>query len=165
MIAARYTKAFMVLGLAAFGLLVGIDNIVDYPSNDAFVRHVLSMDTVFPDNALKWRAITSPGLQTAAYAGIIAAEIAMGLCFLICAVRLFARARAPAASFQRAKTLGVVGAGLGFAVWFVGFMVVGGEWFSMWQSQQWNGQDGAFHFYMTLIAVLIFLMQPDGEIA
>jgi len=165
MIAARYTKAVMVLGLAVFGLLVGIDNIIDYPSNYAFVHHVLSMDTVFPDNALKWRAITSPGMQTAAYIGIIAAEIAMGLCFLACAARLFIHARAPAASFQRAKTLGVVGGGLGFAIWFIGFMVIGGEWFSMWQSQQWNGQDGAFHFYMTVLGVLIFLMQPDGEVA
>jgi predicted small integral membrane protein len=165
MIAARYTKAVMVLGLAVFGLLVGIDNIIDYPSNYAFVHHVLSMDTVFPDNALKWRAITSPGMQTAAYIGIIAAEIAMGLCFLACAASLFIHARAPAASFQRAKTLGVVGAGMGFAIWFIGFMVIGGEWFSMWQSQQWNGQDGAFHFYMTVLGVLIFLMQPDGEVA
>ena len=165
MIAARCTKAFMVLGLAVFGLLVGIDNIVDYPSNEAFVHHVLSMDTVFPDNALTWRAITSPGLQTAAYIGIIAAEIAMGLCFLACAASLLTHARGPAARFQRAKTLGVVGAGVGFAIWFLGFMVIGGEWFAMWQSSQWNGQEGAFHFYMTSMAVLIFLMQPDSEIA
>lgn len=165
MIAARYTKAFMILGLAAFGLLVGIDNIIDYPSNDAFVQHVLSMDTVFPDNALKWRAITAPGLQTAAYVAIIASQIAMGLCFLFCAARLFMAARKSAAAFQRAKTLGIVGAALAFAIWFIGFMVIGGEWFSMWQSQQWNGQQGAFHFYMTALAVLIFLMQPDSEIA
>jgi predicted small integral membrane protein len=163
MIAARYTKAVMVFGLALFGLLVGIDNIIDYPSNYAFVQHVLSMDTVFPDNALKWRAITNPGVHTAAYIGIIAAELAMGLCFLVCAVRLARNARAPAAAFQRAKTPGIIGAGLGFAIWFIGFMVIGGEWFSMWQSAQWNGQKGAFHFYMTVMAVLIFLMQPDGE--
>jgi predicted small integral membrane protein len=165
MIAARYTKAVMVLGLAAFGLLVGIDNIIDYPSNYAFVQHVLSMDTVFPDNSLKWRAITSSQLDTAAYLGIIAAEILMGLCFLACAIKLFANARGTSADFQRAKTFGIIGAGLGFAIWFIGFMVVGGEWFSMWQSTQWNGQESAFHFYVTILAVSIFLMQPDSEIA
>jgi predicted small integral membrane protein len=165
MIAARYAKAVMVLGLALFGLLVGVDNIIDYPSNYAFVQHVLSMDTVFPDNALKWRAITNPDIHRVAYIGIIAAELAMGLCFLVCAIRLFAAARAPAAVFQRAKSLGIVGAGLGFAIWFIGFMVIGGEWFSMWQSTQWNGQDSAFHFYMTVMAVAIFLMQPEGEVA
>jgi predicted small integral membrane protein len=165
MIAARYVKAVMVLGLALFGLLVGADNIIDYPSNHAFVQHVLSMDTVFPDNALKWRAIINPDIQSVAYIGIIAAELMMGLCFLVCAIRLFATARAPAAVFHRAKSLGIVGAGLGFAIWFIGFMVIGGEWFSMWQSTQWNGQDSAFHFYMTVMAVAIFLMQPEGEVA
>lgn len=163
MIAARYAKIVMVFGLALFGLLVAVDNIVDYPSNLAFVEHVLSMDTVFPDNTLKWRAVTTPLMYNVAYIGIIIAELLMGLCFLACAAKLLARVRAPAPVFHRAKALGVAGATLGFATWFVGFMVVGGEWFSMWQSQQWNGQEGAFHFYMTVMAVLIFLMQPDSE--
>ena len=52
---------------------------------------------------------------------------------------------------------------MGFLVWFFGFMVVGGEWFAMWQSPQWNGQQPAFRFYMTLLAVLIFVNQPDAE--
>ena len=67
-------------------------------------------------------------------------------------------------AFHRARALGVVGATLGFATWFIGFMVVGGEWFAMWQSSVWNGQQSAFRFYMTLLAVLIFLMQRDDEL-
>jgi len=63
--------------------------------------------------------------------------------------------------FNRAKGLAVVAAGLGFLVWFFGFMVIGGEWFQMWQSSQWNGQEAAFRFYMTILAVLIFVMQRD----
>ena len=51
-------------------------------------------------------------------------------------------------------------------VWLVGFgfMVVGGEYFAMRQSKTWNGQEAAFRFYMTMLAVLIFVMQPDGEL-
>ncbi len=165
MLAARYAKIVMVSGLAMFGLLVAFDNVIDYPSNFSFVQHVLSMDTVFPGNTLKWRAITAPSLHHAAYVAIIAAELLAGLCFLACAVKLLANVRGPAAAFHRAKAFGVVGATLGFATWFIGFMVVGGEWFSMWQSPQWNGQESAFRFYMTMMAVLIFLMQPDGELS
>jgi predicted small integral membrane protein len=44
-------------------------------------------------------------------------------------------------------------------------MVVGGEWYSMWQSPMWNGQEAAFRFYMTILAVLIFVNQPDGDLA
>jgi predicted small integral membrane protein len=52
---------------------------------------------------------------------------------------------------------------MGFLVWFFGFMVVGGEWFAMWQSTTWNGQEGAFRFYMPLLAVLVFVNQPDAD--
>ena len=31
---------------------------------------------------------------------------------------------------------------------------IGGEWFNMWQSQTWNGQQAAFCFYATLLGVL-----------
>jgi predicted small integral membrane protein len=55
------------------------------------------------------------------------------------------------------------GALIGFMVWFTGFMVVGGEWFAMWQSQIWNGQQAAFRFYATLLGVLIYVGQPEPE--
>lgn len=50
-------------------------------------------------------------------------------------------------------------------VWFFGFMVVGGEWFMMWQSHTWNGQEAAFKFYMAILGLLIFLNQPDPELS
>ncbi len=55
MLIMRLAKIVMVAALAAFAFLVAYDNIVDYGANYEFVRHVLSMDTVFPDDALKDR--------------------------------------------------------------------------------------------------------------
>jgi hypothetical protein len=49
-------------------------------------------------------------------------------------------------------------------VWFFGFMVVAGEWFAMWQSTIWNGQEAAFRFYVAVLGVLIFVNQPDVEL-
>src|SRR4051794_23546274 len=83
----------MVAGLAAFALLVAADNVADYGSNEAFVRHVLAMDTTFPQNALRWRAVTDPGLQTAAYWLIIAAEALTGVLFGVAASLMAARRR------------------------------------------------------------------------
>jgi predicted small integral membrane protein len=123
------------------------------------------MDTTFPGNKLMGRAITDPWLWSLGYAAIIAAE---GVVFLLLAVATFAMLmalRAPAASFQRAKTWMVAGAAVGFMVWFFGFMVVAGEYFAMWQSKTWNGQEPAFRFYMTLLAVLIFVNQKDEDLA
>ena len=70
MIEIRITKV-MVASLALFALLVTFDNLTDYDTNYAFVRHVLSMDTTFPGNALLYRHITSPALWQVGYALII----------------------------------------------------------------------------------------------
>ena len=70
----RLAKVAVIAALAAFALIVAYNNIFDYKSNYQFVRHVLSMDTTFPDNALRPRAIDSETLWRAAYAVIIAAE-------------------------------------------------------------------------------------------
>src|SRR5690349_820756 len=70
----RIAKAIMVASLALFALLVAFDNLTDYDTNYAFVRHVLSMETTFPGNALLYRRVTSPVLWQAGYALIIAGE-------------------------------------------------------------------------------------------
>jgi len=72
---------------------------------------------------------------------------------------------APGPVFNQAKGLVVVAALLAFLLWFFGFMVIAGEWYAMWQSQTWNGQDAAFRFYVTVLAVLIFINQADGDVA
>ncbi len=161
MIATRIVKIVMVGCLALFAALVTFDNLTDYETNYAFVRHVLSMDTTTPGNALMYRSVTSPSLWQAGYALIIAGEGVTALAFASAAAVLLRRLRAEAFLFNRAKGLTAIAAGLGFLVWFFGFMVVGGEWFQMWQSPQWNGQQAAFRFYMTILAVLIFVMQKD----
>ena len=133
MIATRYAKVIMTFGLALFGLIVAADNIIDYGTNFAFVQHVLSMDTTFPGSLLTWRAITAPPLHHLGYGLIIAAEAVTGVCFLVCSCQLTVNRNAPARRFHRAKSFGVIAATIGFANWFIGFMVVGGEWFAMWE--------------------------------
>jgi predicted small integral membrane protein len=50
-------------------------------------------------------------------------------------------------------------------LWFFGFVVVGGEYFAMWQSKMWNGQEAAFRIATTMLAALVFISLPDGELA
>ena len=165
MIVFRLAKLVMVASLAGFAFLVTFDNVTDYGTNYAFVQHVLSMDTTFAGNALMYRAIVSPWAWHLAYDAIIAAEGLTCVLFLAGAVALARALRAEAAVFERAKRFTVIGATLAFLIWFTGFMVIGGEWFAMWQSKMWNGQEAAFRFYMTALAVLLFVNQPDKELA
>ena len=163
MIAIRYVKTAMVASAALFALLVTFNNLVDYGSNYEFVRHTLSMDTTFPGNALMGRAMTSPAIWTVAYWLIILTEASVGVTLAIGAFRLVLAINGPATAFNAAKTMTIVGVGLGFLLWFTGFTVGGGEWFAMWQSKVWNGLEAAFRFYMTLLALGIFVNQTDKD--
>ena len=159
----RCTKAVMVACLASFAALVTLNNLLDYGANFAFVQHVLRMDTVFPDGTLRWRAIDVPLLWHLAYALIILGEgLTAGLLAWGAGAMWRSRQRS-AREFTQAKRYALAGVLAGFVVWFLGFMVVGAEWFLMWQSSQWNGQESAFRYYMTLLGVAIFINQPDTD--
>ena len=164
MFVARLTKIFMLMSCSLFTLLVFYGNLVDYNTNYQFVRHTLSMDTTFPGNALLGRAISATWAWTTAYWLIISVEALAGTILAVASIRMLRFSRAPARVFNNAKSLAILGAGMGFFLWFTGFMVIGGEWFAMWQSKDWNGQASAFRFYMTLLGVIIFVNQPDSEL-
>jgi predicted small integral membrane protein len=51
----------------------------------------------------------------------------------------------------------------GFGLWFFGFLVIAGEYFAMWQSTAWNGQEAAFRTTMVILGVLIFVSLPDSD--
>jgi predicted small integral membrane protein len=159
----RVVKAVLVASVGAWAALVAYGNLADYGANWAFVQHVLAMDTVFADNPLKSRAITDPALQRLAYGSIIAVEWAMALACLYGAWRLF-RARRDRASFVAAKVPAVIGLTLVWLLYFIGFIAIGGEWFSMWQSSTWNGQPGAMRFLTCAMFVMIVLLLPEEDL-
>ena len=119
------------------------------------------MDTIYPFSTIKYRAITNPTLHHVAYAVIIAVEMIIAIMCWVGAIVLARRIHSDAVVFNQAKTFAIVGLLVGFLLWQVAFMSIGGEWFGMWQSQQWNGVPSAFRFLMTFIAVLIFVAMPD----
>ena len=157
----RASKIVMVAAIALFASLVTFGNLTDYDTNYLFVQHVLSMDTILPFSDIRYRAITDPALHRAAYALIIATEGLIAVLCWIGAFQLTRHVRADAATFNDAKAIAVIGLTLGFLLWQVGFMTIGGEWFGMWQSSQWNGVPSAYRFVMVIAVVLIFLVLPD----
>ena len=124
----------------------------------------MSMDTTFPDNKLMYRAVTSPLAWQITYALIIATQIVCGVLFLAGAIGMWRAALCRRRDFHRAKTLRHRRGALAFLLWFFVFMVIAGEWFAMWQSKDWNAQASSFRFYITVLAVLIFLNQPDPNL-
>lgn len=161
--AIRLSKTAMVAAIALLATLAALGNITDYGTNFAFVRHVLMMDTIFPDSTIAYRAIASPAIHHAAYVVIIAAQTLTAILCWIGTCNMLFHLGDTASRFNRAKGWAVAGLTLGFFVWQVGFMSIGGEWFGMWMSPVWNGIESAFRFFITIIAVLIYVSLPDGE--
>ncbi|MEE9452704.1 MAG: DUF2165 domain-containing protein [Gammaproteobacteria bacterium] len=158
----RWSKIILLFSVAFFATLVAFNNIFDYQSNFMFVSHVLSMDTTFADNNSMWRAIHSDTLAHFAFALIIAVELLLAVLCWCAGFKLY-RVRRNVNQFNLSKGLAVAALTLGIIFWFIGFMVIGGEWFLMWQSHIWNGQEAAFRFTTILGIILVFLVMPDVD--
>jgi predicted small integral membrane protein len=163
MLIPRYAKIVMSLSLAAFCLLVTFDNIADYGTNYLFVQHVMSMDTTFPGNTLMYRSITDPVLWQLAAGhrgrGRDGHPVSGGRHPAHSLAERVWRRVQPRQEPRHRRMLACL------SRLVLGFMVVAGEWFDMWQSKDWNGQDAAFRFYVTVLGVLIFVSLPDGDLA
>jgi predicted small integral membrane protein len=132
--------------------LVVLNNITDFPTNRAFVEHVLAMDTTFKSPDLMWRAITSPGWALAAYMAIIVWE---ALAFLVLSAGFVGYVR----DAPNARPTAIAGWLMMLVLFGGGFIAIGGEWFAMWQSQQWNGLQPAFtNFMVASVGLIVTLL-------
>ena len=158
----RTIKTLLVFAVAFFYTVVVLNNITDYDSNYQFVRHTLMMDSTFPGNHGMWRAINTPLVHSVFYLSIIAWEtITMVLCWWG-GVRMVRALSKSVALFQEAKGISIAALALGLLMWLVAFLTVGGEWFLMWQSRSWNGQDAAFRMFTVVGIVLVLVSQQES---
>jgi predicted small integral membrane protein len=151
--AVSLTATLLTASVALYIALVAFGNITDFGTNQAFVQHVLAMDTTFKDDDLMWRAITNKGIQNAAYVAIIVWETLAAL-VLVYGTWLWARR-----DHARARSVSTYGLLMLLLLFGAGFIAIGGEWFSMWQSKTWNGLDAALRVFVfsgvTLLVVLL----------
>lgn len=159
----RLAKIALLTAIALFYTLVVLNNTTDFDSNYQFVRHVLMMDTTIPGNHAMWRALTAPGWHLMFYFSIIAWEtITMILCWWG-ALKLLGSLKKSTDEFHSAKRIPVIALTLSMLMWLVAFLTVGAEWFLMWQSHTWNGQDAAFRMFVVVGIILLLIIQPERE--
>jgi len=107
--------------------------------------------------------LPSPTVHLVFYLSIIAWEI-VTLVLLWWGVANLVRAlRLPIADFNAAKRLPIMALTLSMLMWLVAFLSVGAEWFLMWQSHTWNGQEAAFRMFTVVGIVLLLVIQPETE--
>ena len=150
---------FAVLGSGLLTLIIAFSNLTDYSTNFEFVKHVLSMDSIFENSTVKYRSITNNTIHHLSYLFIIMLEITMAYFFITSAVQMYLQIKNSKEQFNLAKKNAYIGVSLGILLWFIGFTVIGGEWFSMWQSNDWNGLEEANRivsfFMLTYLALVI----------
>jgi predicted small integral membrane protein len=160
----RIAKTLLLAGVALFYTLVVFNNLTDSNSNFQFVRHVLTMDTTLPGNHGMWRALPSPVWHVVFCQSIIAWEMVTAVLLWVGFVRLLRALRLSAAGFNLAKRVPVIALTLSLLMWLVAFLAIGGEWFLMWQSLTWNGQQAAFRNFAVVGLVFLILLQPDTDL-
>jgi len=150
---------------AMVGLFLGLiffNNVTDYGSNFEFVEKVTGMGDTFAFQANKWRSINSNALHHLFYIGIILLEGTIATFCLWGAYQMATKVKAEDGAFQLAKTKTTIGLSLGILLWFFVFGAIAGEWFLMWQSDEWNAQDTAYFLTGIFLLFLIFHTQKEG---
>ena len=153
--------------LCLYMLLVAVGNVTDYETNFAYVRHVMAMDTTnfgaAPDadldRRITWRAIDSPTLQNAAYLIIIIWESLTAIVLVFAFIHwLMAFRRREFVAARRWSSLGFL---MIVTLFMGGFIAIGGEWFQMWRSTEWNGLEAAFRNAVLALFGLILVHLPS----
>lgn len=156
----RILKSIAACSSALFFTLVVFGNIFDYTINFTAVIHVLSMDTTFKSPEVMGRALTLPLYHHLAYWIIIFTESIAGIALWVGGLGMIAR-RSQEINYSYFKRLAIFGLFIGFILYFLGFIVIGGEWFCMWQSKEWNAVPTAAIFASMMMLVILFLNTND----
>ena len=154
--------AVLTLITAAYYLLVAIGNITDFGTNQQFVLHVFEMDTTFNDEDVMWWAVGSSAIQNLAYLLIIAWEVLIAA-VLIWAVVAWVGALRAGRGYERPRRLSTLGWTMILLLFAGGFIVIGGEWFQMWQSEDWNGLDPALQNVVVAGLALVLAHLPSRD--
>lgn len=159
----RTAKMLLLFAVAVFYSFLVFNNLTDYDSNFQFIRHVLMMDSTLPGNHGMWRALNHPVWHMLFYWTIIAWEIlTMFLCWWG-GWKLARTLRNDAPGFHHARHIAIAALTSSLLMWLVAFLSIGGEWFLMWQSKTWNGQEAAFRMFTVVGIVLLLVALPEAQ--
>lgn len=158
----RLIKIGMIYSIAMFFTLVALNNLLFPTLNTPFVQHVLSMDTVTGHQNLTQRAITNSNIHHSAFYLITSTQILAATFCWMGGIQMSYRIKESTARFNQAKNAGLLGLFIGFLLYLLGFITIGGEWFFMWRSSSWNGQNTAGIFLNFILLIMIFIALPTS---
>lgn len=160
----RYLKISLVAFVAFHGLHWGTVNFYLWQANYNEIAPVLGLDGTWgwPGNEL--RAVTNPILLSIIIATLFLSELAVGLLCAIGIKNMWINRNASGTVFHNSKNYAAAGCAMGLVVWFGLFLIIGGDWFLMWQSEPGIfSMDLAFKYVGSIGLVLLFLVNQSFE--
>jgi predicted small integral membrane protein len=154
----RSAQTMLVFMLGCYILLIFFTNVTDYNVNFTFMEKVSGMSDTYSEHN-RWRSISNIYLIHFLYWIVIGIEGLSGFFCMSGAWRLWKHRKAGSGDFAQHKTHAFLGVFIGLMLWLGAFLTVGGEWFLMWQSDEWNAQGTAFHLAELYGIALLMLMK------
>lgn len=159
----RLAKALLTLATGLYGAIVVFGNLTDYQTNYTFIRHVLTMDSTYPDNKIMYRSIESPRVHHALLRFIIFIEALITILCTKGGLDMLRHLESDPETFHESKRWGIGGMLLALLLWFFGFQGVAGEWFGMWMSKEWNGLPDAARLTQYISTTLVFVAMKNDD--
>ncbi len=152
----RLSQVILVALLGIYGIMICLNNILAPRANFIFVEKIMGMEDVFPHNPQAWRGVSHPAIQWGGFCLIAIAELLTGLFCLTGSYQMFRSRYLSEDLYDRAKKWARLGITLGILLWFGGFVIVGGEWFLSWQSENFDGvelgmRNGTFYLGVLIV--------------
>jgi len=149
------------MGMGLFMCFAAFNNTLTFQSTFNPVNGVVNMQGTFQDPMLMWRAIESPFIVWMGVIGIIVTEYIAGILCLIGAASMWKARNASAADFTLSKHRAMLGLALVAIFYFIGFQVIAGEWFMLWQNRGAPSLQEAFRNFTSAMLMLIWLNTAD----
>lgn len=160
--AIRYLKITFVALIALLCLIFAAQNVANLDACYQAFAYVMGMvdHQVYPGSFFP--PVQNPALIWLMLVLVISLEFAAGLLAAKGSWDLWVARKAPAATFNAAKTFALLGCGTGIVVWLGLFLAFGGALFQMWQTSAGAlSLAGAFQYFGACAFIFLIVNSAD----
>lgn len=154
-------KIALIIAVCLWGAMSALGNIIDWEGTKGAVGAVITM-SAWEGGASDWRATSSPFLITAGALAIVTFKTLAALLCGLGAFRMWHERDEGRERFGEAKVIAISGCGLAVFGLFLGWIVIGEQWFEMWRSPQLAAAgDAAFRYggFIALIGIFVAMRE------